>query len=237
MIATSLLTSGSSQTDASSYATASVSPGANRLVLVFVVSFLSGAATLSTLSGASMTWVKVADRTFSSNNLRITVFRGLSTAPGSGALTIDFGGTSQSNCGWAVVEFSGVDTGGDDGERAVVQSAVANAGSVNSLTVALAAFADAVNNVAVGVHCKVNSGETLAVGSGFTELVEVTQTEAGASWSAQVEWKTGEDTGVDASHSGTARNYGGVALELQAAVSGRQTIARGVGRGVGRGTR
>ena len=127
-IVPTLLTEGSSESDSSSYATASISPSAQSLVLAFVNQVTATAASGSnvpTLSGAGMTWVQVATQAYDSENPdrgRFTMFRALDAAPGSGALTFSFGGETQSRASWGVVEFSNVDIGGADGADAIVET-------------------------------------------------------------------------------------------------------------------
>lgn len=106
-ITVSNLTTGASATDATSYATASVSPSANKLILLFVGNRRSGGSpTQPTVTGASMTWTLV-DSADGGNEVRTSIFRSLNASPGSGALTIDFGGVTQGSCGWSVAEFTG----------------------------------------------------------------------------------------------------------------------------------
>lgn len=140
-----VLTSGSSTTDGSSIATASVSPTANRVVYAAIVHQVASVTT-PTLTGAGMTWVQEETTTFATSR-RITVFRALSASPGSGALTFDFGGQSQASFVWSVVECSGVDTSGANGAGATIQSVAAvTASGSTSATSTLAALEHA-NNV------------------------------------------------------------------------------------------
>ncbi|MEK7180385.1 MAG: hypothetical protein AAB706_02830, partial [Patescibacteria group bacterium] len=140
-------------TDATSFATASISPTANRLVLAWVsnLRFGEGTAAAPTLTGAGMTWVQVATVSHTQNpEYRVTLFRALNAAPGSGAVTISFGAETQNTCHWSIEEWSGVDTSGTDGSGAIVQSGTAQSASAASLTVTLAAFGSATNAVAAG---------------------------------------------------------------------------------------
>src|SRR5687767_13823040 len=119
------LTGAMNNVDQSSYATASITPTANRLILCFVQSRASSAA-VPTLTGCGLTWVQVSTGANSTTALRLTLFRAMGAAPSTGALTIDFGGQVQANCSWSVVEFDGVDTSGTNGSGAIVQASAIN---------------------------------------------------------------------------------------------------------------
>lgn len=215
------LTSDSSTTDAASYDTASITPSANALVLVAVISSKANPPSAApTLSGNGLTFVEITTVTWSSiatPTRRVTLFRAMGASPSAGAITIDFGGTTQTNCLWSVVQYTTADTTGTNGSGAIVQSATNAANSANGLTVTLAAFGDTVNNWAYGCFSK-NDIETIDPGAGFTEFHEAAVLSPANQ--LQAEWKLGEDTSVDVTHTGTARNYGGIAVEVKAAAGG-----------------
>ena len=235
-IAQNPLTSGSSDTNATSYATASVTPASNALVLIAVASILTGSVPPApTLSGNGLTYVQVATVAFSTiaaSRVRLTLFRALGASPSAGAITIDFDTEIQAACAWAVSEFSGVNTGGTNGSAAVVQSAtdrVNDDATQQTLTVTLAAFADAVNNATYGTFSQ-SANNLFDPGTGFTQIHDV------AASTPQVgvftEWKSGGDTSVDAGESvDGADGLGGIAIEIGAAVATttRTLAALGVG--------
>ena len=215
------LTGASSTTDASSYTTASVTPGANRLVLVQVVNTKATLPDTPTLSGNGLTYVQIATVTYdtiASPLKRETLFRALGASPSAGAITIDFAGTNQTGCIWSVAEFIDVDTGGTNGSAAVVQSATNNANTGTSLTVTLAAFGST-DNATYGAFA-INDNVAINPGTGFTEIhdnvlgaVPVTGSET--------EWKDSNDTSVDASSSDAAnKRWGGIAVEIKFAAAG-----------------
>ena len=206
------LTSGGDATDASSYATASISPGANRLVLAVIeTSKLAGTAPLPSLAGNSLTWVEIANVLTVGNSHRLTLFRALGAAPSAGAVTIT--ATAATGCAWSVAEFDGIDTSGTNGSGAIVQS-VTGSGSSTALLATLAGFADAVNNAAYGGFGWALNAATATPGSGFTELGE-----GGADIDrAQSEWKLGEDTSVDATLT-ISSTWAAIAVEIKAAAA------------------
>src|SRR5262245_28594769 len=67
--AVALLTAAGSDSTATSYATASISPKPNRLILVYVVSAIAaGTPAAPGLTGCSLTWVQIHTRQFNSNH-------------------------------------------------------------------------------------------------------------------------------------------------------------------------
>lgn len=204
--ATNLVASGSG-TDGTSFTTASISPTANRLVLVTIYSAdVSSPAATPTVSGAGMTWVQVD--TVVSTNFRTTVFRSMSASPGSGALTIDFGAATQDLCIWCIDEFGNVDTSGANGAGAVVQSANNSATGATSLAITLSAFASTNNATFGGFGIGASTSST--VGSGFTQLGDF----GVGTGHATSEWKNSNDTSVDLSWADSATGVG-VAVEIR----------------------
>lgn len=168
-IGASNLTNGATITSASSFVTASVSPGASHLILLTVGSRSAATNNTPTASGAGMTWTLVSSQINALNTNRVTVFRALSASPGSGTVTIDFAGQSQTACLWAIDDFSGTDTSGSNGAGAIVQvvSGLVT-GTSTGTTINLAALGSA-NNAAFG-GCHRNNNSLLTAGSGFTVL-------------------------------------------------------------------
>lgn len=207
-IAITSLTSNSSLTDASSYATASIAPSAEDFLLASVVNFRNaGAATTPTMTGLSLTWTQIATTITTDNKLRITMFRAYSaTTPASGTLTFDFAGQVQDRCLWSICKAT-------QASSPQIQSAT-NVVTASSITVTLLAFADAANNAAFGAfsHLATNNN-VLNVGTGFTQIDLVTSTESNLGVPLLTEWKIGEDLSVDASGNvGVGRV--GIAIEI-----------------------
>ena len=93
------LTAGSSVNASSNFATATITPGAGRLVLAFVLSRKVGGPGTPTASGNSLTWQQVASTlNVAAGNSRITCFRAMGPAPSAGPLTFDFAGQQQEAC-------------------------------------------------------------------------------------------------------------------------------------------
>ena len=204
------LTSGSDATNASSYATASIAPSANKLILA-AVSVRKGTATASTptLTGCGLTWVQVATVINSTNVVRLTLFRAMSASPSSGAVTIDLGGVTHNHCLWSICEFGSVDTSGTNGSGAVVQSVTKTQNAINSITGTLAAFGSA-NNATYGAFNHDNN-EATTHGSGFTDIHDVINSENETLFT---ERNLANDTTVDASWA-TSGNGMVIAVEIK----------------------
>lgn len=205
--ATQLTTGGAAS--GTSFTTASISPTPGRLILVSVGSDRgAGLPNTPTISGCNMTWTLILSRADSGSARRESLFRGLSTNPSSGALTIDFAGQDQGNGGnWSVTEFHNIDLSGTNGSAAIVQSASNTANTATSLTVTLGAFSN-VNNATFGSIFK-NGNETINGGSGFTVLGQ-----NNAVRSIQAQWKASNDTTCEWTWS-TGHVVIGIAVELK----------------------
>ncbi len=202
--------------DGTSVVTASIAPGANRLVLAFIHQSRigGGTPTTPTISGGGLTWVQVITRQTSADTAhRITLWRGLSASPGSGTVTFSFSENS-AELSYHIDEFDAVDTSGTNGSGAVVQSVGNDQGSGATLTMTLAAFGST-DNATYGV-CK-DSGTS--VGGGFTSLSNTANSRS--------EWRADNDTTVDFGTSGFAAGFG---VEIKAAPAAAKGLTiRGVG--------
>ena len=167
-----LLTSGHDPTNASTFTTASITPAANALVTVAVLTHQSSSAAPSpTLTGGGMaSWTVVASVAYNGNTPldRLTIYRAMSASPGSGPITIT-SSVTVSNCQWIVSQWSGVDQSGTNGSGAIVQNASASGAAVTTLTASLASFASG-NDVAYGAFGVANATAVVAAGSGFTTI-------------------------------------------------------------------
>lgn len=204
------LTNGNNGSGASGN-TASISPGANRLITVAVNVYRgSGALTTPTVTGNGITYTLVdstTDFASGSDTLAIYLFRGMSASPTTGAISIS--SANAEFLAWNVDHFDGVDTSGTNGSGAIVQSAK-NTGNSTTPNVTLAAFGSA-NNGAYGAVCTYNSN-LHTPGSGWTELGD------GAD-DPQTQWRANNDTTCDWTHPATT-DWGAIAIEIKAAGGG-----------------
>jgi hypothetical protein len=132
----------------------------------------------------------VASIAFDTDSLplrRLTIFRAMSAAPGSGAITIT-SGMSLSHCQWIVSQWDGVETSGTNGAGAIAQTGSARGDAVSGLTVPLAAFTSS-NNVAYGVFGVRSSVVAVTPGAGFAEISEQPSGES-TPGDLQAQWAT-----------------------------------------------
>jgi invasin-like protein/Big-like domain-containing protein/calcineurin-like phosphoesterase family protein len=209
-----LLTSGHDPTNTSTFTTASISPAANALVTVAVLTHQSSSAAPDpTLTGAGMTWQVVASVAYNGATPldRLTIFRAMSSAPGSGSITIKTSVTV-SNCQWIVSQWGGVDQSGTNGSGAIVQTQSATGASVTTLSPTLAAFAGS-TDVAYGVFGVASATAVITAGTGYTT---VDQQPSGESTVGDLlaEWAVNQPA-VTATW--PSANAGGLAVEVKAA--------------------
>ncbi|MGH7537913.1 MAG: Ig-like domain-containing protein [Gemmatimonadales bacterium] len=191
-----LLTSGNNAANQNVYTTASITPAPNALITVAVLNRRSGGPLTPTLTGGGVTsWTQVGSVDFNTIGVplsRLTVFRAMSGAPGSGPITITYS-SGVSNAQWIVSQWTGVETGGTNGSDAIGQIASNRSDASAGLAVALGAFANS-SNVAYGVVGLSGSGLAVSPGSGFSEIAEVA---SGESSLLEAEWAVNDNT-VDA---------------------------------------
>lgn len=218
VVATNLTANGSS-TAGTSFATASITPVSNNLILASI-SVRNGASVNPgnpTLSGNGLTWVLVASLLFdnsSSSRRSLFIYRALGAST-TGAITITTAETD-TNLTWSVDQFSGVNTSGTNGSGAVVQTATGvqtTSPAVTSITATLASFGSA-GNATFGAFGSGN-GNAITVGSGFTQLGQ--NASAGAIQTV-TEFVNSNDTTVDFSFASDFE-LGCIGLEIKAATA------------------
>ncbi len=180
------LTSGSSTVDATSYATASITPAANQPIYAIVATLHGTSAAIPTCTGNGLTWVQVAEQDLTPR--RVTVFRAAGAAPSAGAVTFDCGGVTQLTAAWCVVQFADADVTGTNGSGATVQAVKATFASGTTGTITLAALEHA-NNVNLTAVINRKNAANIVPDAQFTELAE----QASADFLClEVQWARGE---------------------------------------------
>lgn len=165
----SVLTSGSSTTDATSIATASISPTAGRAIYAAIVSSNSSGPNTATITGAGLTWSLENTSIFSTSNARkITVRRGAGT-PSAGALTFDFAGQTQTSFAWIVAECSGADP---NAPTAQAVTATSGTSSVTTLNANLAALQSSSSRILA--FAATNTNSAIGPDTQYLELADVT---------------------------------------------------------------
>lgn len=178
----------------SSAVTGSITPGAGRrIVLIIANRRFGGASAVSSVTGNGLTWALVltngghTGEGFNQDQ-RITVYQALGAAPTPGSITINFGGVTQEQVTWIVLEFSGYDRVIQSGQNRLVSAA-------QTLAVTLAPFRQA-EHYAVGAFIH-DGPSAFTPGDGFFVLASG----VGALINLKVEFKGSADTSIDASYS------------------------------------
>lgn len=106
-IVPTLLTEGSGTADTTSYATASITPTANRVLLAFVSSSTTNNTNTepTTVTGNGLTWTRVTGVSGNTNNTSSLWWAPTGATPSAGAVTFGFG-VAQHNVLWKVVEVN-----------------------------------------------------------------------------------------------------------------------------------
>jgi hypothetical protein len=134
-----------SNTDATSYATASVTPTNGRVAFAAIATYLStGTPAIPTASGNGQTWIQLATVTVGSN-LRLTVYYAVVASATAGAVTFDFGAETQTAAAWSYLEISLIDNAAP-----VVQSKTNTATGSSAISVTLDAALTSVWNIVLG---------------------------------------------------------------------------------------
>lgn len=230
-VSCTVLTQGQDGTNVTSYSTASITPSANALILLAVVNMRNTAdactwADVETVSGNSLTWVKVNEQCYSNVTIptnMVTIYRTMGASPSTGAVSFFYGSTSQFAAAWAVIECTGVDTSGTNGSGAVAQSAINANTSSTSITATLGSFGSA-NNATLGAFGTTGNSD-VTPGSGFTQLAEQLVTDS-YNQALHVEFKDSNDTTVDASYA--SADAGVVAIEIVASAVVESDVGEGI---------
>jgi hypothetical protein len=231
-IGATLLTSAYDNSDATSYATASISPAANSLLLLFVTdSILNNYAPRSVPTGLSLTWTSIGYRTFGEfpgDRIGGAWIAQCGASPGSGAITFTEddmgGGTTSTGTGWVVIQVTGHHVA-----QPVRQCQYPGTGTfptvsgwngTSSLTLPMLSPADS-NSRAFSFFVHQSNG-TKTPRASWTELSDVVGTSPNVGIEAQ--WRSDAfETIASASWTGGFR-YFGMAVEI--AEAGADEIAR-----------
>ena len=160
------LTQGNNTANASTYNTASITPGSNRVALAFVMNVrAAGAAVEPTAQGNGLTWKSVASvQVAAAPNRRLTCFRATGATPTQGPLNFNFGAEQQTLCAWSVFEYDGV---------ADVAQVKTSGGGAPTPSISLDPLADANKSIVVGgviVNSLFGAAAQVQPGQGCTEI-------------------------------------------------------------------
>jgi len=206
------VTSGSDDTDATVYTTASVTLKAGVLYLISVTNSAASAAAISSIDSATggfPTFTSRSTTQFNGTANRVSIWSCVPTEDWTGTLRINFGAT-QTAAVWGVSAYYGVDTTTNDG---IVQNAVGTGTSVTPLAT-LAAFGSA-NNATVGAFgCAPSS--TITASAGYVKFHGVSSSSPAQSNGAV--FRSDNDTTVDCTI--TSNPWGACAVEIKSRGTG-----------------
>ena len=217
--ATELAGGGAAGSNIKTATTSSIAPGANRLILAWIVNTNNQTPDLPTLSGNGLTWVVASTAVWNAGKPtfldRITLFRAMGASPTAGSVTISFS-SGQESIAWSIVEFSGVDTSGTNGSGAVVQTATGtdDAAGPSGLTITLPSAIGSGNATAGGLGNAGAAAASISPGAGYTAFSEVYL--SGPQSDLRAEWRADGSATVNATQSGSFP-MGGIAVEIRAA--------------------
>jgi hypothetical protein len=214
-IAATTLTSGSSSSNLSAFTTASVRPSPNRLLLLAVAQKQVGTTATSpaTVTGNGLTWTAVATvDMWLSVKANLTLYRAMGTAPTTGTITITSTSGTYDACAWSLTEFIGPVASGSGGADAIVQYATASADDVDTLEIALAAFASTANATyaAFGAGSDLSVVRTNTPADGFTELHDT----GAQNTSVGTAWRNNNSLTASTTLNDVASGLAGIAVEI-----------------------
>lgn len=209
-----------------SYSSSALTSVPNELYLVAVAGHHTtiGSVTCSVIHEAAtnpLNFVLIAScsyNTIASPTETVCLFRAMKpNASDAGVLRFRWGLT-ESNCVWSVVRFAGVPTTGVDGADAVGTFNSGAADTVASTDVSLSAVGT--NNASYGMfQIPLASSTGLTTGStAYTQIDQIPGQPIAEAEDLLIEWALPGQTSVPVSSSGgTARNMGGISVEIIAA--------------------
>jgi hypothetical protein len=203
------ITSGTNTTDATSFATASVTLKARPGVMyaMSVVNTHGSSANTVTVAttGGAVSFTSRATLNFNGTLSRVSLFTAVPTSDVTDTITITIGSAQTATaCLWSLVAFTNVDTATNHG---IVQTATGTGNSTTPLAT-LSAFGST-NNATLGAH---GTAQTAATpGTGFIEVHDVTASTP--TCGLEVEYSSANDTTVDATI--TSAQWGSIAAEVK----------------------
>ena len=234
-VAATHLTSGIAGGAITSVSTPSITPSANKLILLAfscrlgTPTILPSPPTLA-VTGNGLTWELVATTSFIQSGANYKSFshlyRAVGAAPTTGAVTVDWSATTITNMNrlsYAVSEYDNLDISGNNGENAIVNVTTAFIdGGASTLTATLPAFED-IGNATFGFFVAGGEGTApdLIPGAGFTAVSETNT----AYSELLTQFNPGNSTSVYASAAASVYALSMIGVELRVANRGANGAA------------
>jgi hypothetical protein len=244
-----LLTSYGDTSNATSHATASVSPAADSTLILFAAYSPTGTETVTNTGTLQLSWLPLTNVSFntiaSPAHELVAYVSQMPPGVSSFAMRVVLTGISYTGANMHLLEITGADTNLLWGQNASVQvrSAVSNAVANPQITIS-APNASGSNAVLIAVADDINSNADNAAGTGQTELGE-TAYNTPAAGLASYYLTNAQPSQTLYTHTATARDLAMIAIEIRAGTnacgSGEEFPAYGITRyvhtGVVGGTR
>lgn len=214
----SSLTAGSSTAGTTSYATASVTPIANKVVFLFTAARLgsgNGPQPVSSITSTGMVWSLIPGAVLNSGitegtgkEARLEVWCGIGASPSASAITISWT-TTPSGVSWGVDQSSGA---ASTCASAVgnINTATADSATASPLSVTLS-FGSASNATYGAGATDDHSGSAVGQGAGFIELSPSTAVIP----STETEYASGNVSPVTITYAGPTARWGIIAIEVK----------------------
>lgn len=225
-----LLTNGQNWASASNFNTASISPTANKLILLFTINTNSAGGTAAAptgITGAGLTFTKVREITTETSFSQFSVWCACDASVSTGALTISHA-VSKSTCQWMVIELTDtIADPADNGLGALAQAFGFSTGG-SDVNVNSGAWLSEFLNVGYATvmgwaaDTKANTPTTTSA-TGFTELVDQHQA-TGLGWdihqSSYFKDSADKNAVIVASQAAASNFKGIISLEIMTPASG-----------------
>jgi hypothetical protein len=166
------LTSGRAENHSAAYTTDAISPAPNRLILAWALNVQTAAGNpdMPAAAAAGLTLEQVATVLVAGTpDRRLTCFRAMSLAPGTGAITFTFA-TLQAHCAWSIFAYDDFDPSGTNGAAAIAQHKSAS-GNGATLSLALDPLGDTARSI-VAAGLILRGSKPVNPGAGLVEIDE-----------------------------------------------------------------
>lgn len=208
-----LLTNGTNTTASHTVSTtASVTPSANKLLILDVFIRASGFAADLTISAFGLTWDLVKTTRTLSGTWPLWRYRAMGPAPTAGTVSITSPVASSATM-WVLTECGDVPTTGVNGADAVIQSDYLRSGSTPSVTTSLP-FTNAFGNVSNGALAAFASGGSALNSTPKTGWLETVDFLIPSVCAMAQQYKTSSDTSAEVTYSSTGLTLVGIASEI-----------------------
>lgn len=203
-----------SETDATTYATSSWTPAADKVHLACFSGRRSTAPmSTPTLAGNGITWTEIVTSSAESAQAKMTLFRGIAVAPTTGVTTFTLAETNLRGC-FTFIELSNVDTG-TGGADAIVQSDTATGDTVTAVAASLSAFGADLNATIEFCTGDNPNGVVFSEGLGFTKIVDLLD-DASSNFNCQiVGFRVGNDLTPNFTVTGSNQPMHMIGVELK----------------------